>query len=115
LHGTIDENTVQIKEEFSTDLNLFFGLEEVRDLFDFNQTIYTDFCVFASDVITAPDDDTKLAISAEVTAHKAFNYLTESETALNMLYTVCRLSDEFPEEIRKNFYNSWYTFVWMFN
>jgi hypothetical protein len=62
--------------------------------------------VFASEVIVAPDDDTKNAISANVTSHKAYNYLSESNNALSMLYTVCRLSDEFPEDRKKNFFNS---------
>lgn len=44
LTPAVEADMVEIQDSYSRDLNVFFSVDDVKDLFDFDQTYYEQLC-----------------------------------------------------------------------
>lgn len=95
------------------DLDLFFTVQEMRDVFDFKLTNYTELCKTTSMYLRGRGDDITL-LNVIANSHM-FNYLTEEPAPRDILYYICALDDTLTEEERKAFFMQRHKFHKMFN
>jgi Na+-transporting NADH:ubiquinone oxidoreductase subunit NqrF len=95
------------------DLDLFFTVEQMRDVFDFFQTNYQELCKTTSMILDDAGNDIDL-LNVIQNSHM-FNYLTEEPRPRDILYYICSMNDSLTEEERIAFFNRRDKFHKLFN
>ena len=90
------EEIVEIKQRFSKDLSLFYTVDEVREVFNWERPEYQNICKLVSQQylgyssIAIPKKlDLLMSMQSVLTQLKVFNFLTEVEGARELLFEVC--------------------------
>ena len=78
---------IEIKGKMSEDLDLFYTVQEMIDVFDFRQNNYSDFCRTISSILRESGDE--LILENSITNSHMFNYLTEEPRPRDILYYIC--------------------------
>jgi hypothetical protein len=89
--SAIQKEPVEIKNKMTEDLDLFYSVQDMIDLFDYKQSNYSKFCLRVSYILT--DDGSELEHENQITGDPLYNYLTEEERPRDILYYICSLDD----------------------
>ena len=93
---------VEIKGKYSEDLDLFYSVDEMRDVYDFSQDYYSQLCQIANEVLSEEGD--RLTFEGYLMESHMYNYLSEEVKARDILYYVCALDESLTDEEQKNFH-----------
>lgn len=110
----LQKNPVEIEGKMSEDLELFYSLQDMRELFDYRVNIYSDLCLKASDLLANPGER-DLDKENAITSDPLYNYLSEEDKPRSILYYVCLLDDTLTWEETKAYYRNRKNFNKIFN
>jgi len=74
----------------------------MRDLFDYKNQHYQDFCLTISHLLKDKTD--QLDIENQISSDPLFNYLSEEPIPRDILYYICSLDNTLSEEGRAAFH-----------
>lgn len=109
----IQKHPVEIRGLMSEDLDLFYSVQEMIDVFDFKLDNYNELCHTISLILRGKGDE--LTLEGYITDSHMFNYLTEEPRPRDILYYICALDDSMPEEEREAFFQARLDFHKLFN
>jgi hypothetical protein len=107
------ERPIEIRGEMSEDLDLFFDVQQMRDVFDLKQENYSVLCQLVMEYFLEVGDPVEL--ESYITRTRFFDYLTEEPKPRDILYFVCLLNDNLREHERKAFFGKRDAFHRLFN
>jgi hypothetical protein len=96
----ITGEAIIIKGEMSEDLQIFYSVDDMILLFDYNENEYTHVCDLVLDYLKAEGAAEKVESEAKISALRTYNYITEEARPRDVLYYLCKLDDRRSEENR---------------
>ena len=98
----ISDEAININEEFSYDLDLFYTSNDVVKLFNYFYRDYEAICELALEIFnTNEDDQERLMELNEILMSFEYNYLSEDKHVRDILFNVCLLNENMSIEDQK--------------